>query len=111
MIRRPPRSTLFPYTTLFRSALALALIEHEREHWPQLAEGYAALEAIQTKLVSVEESEVVIQHNPKRIRSTAASVDKTSVAGRACFLCAANLPEEEKGIAYGDDLIILCNPF
>src|SRR2546426_3384428 len=24
MIRRPPRSTLFPYTTLFRSALMLA---------------------------------------------------------------------------------------
>src|SRR2546430_10323928 len=24
MIRRPPRSTLFPYTTLFRSALVLA---------------------------------------------------------------------------------------
>src|SRR3712207_8013102 len=33
MIRRPPRSTLFPYTTLFRSlphALALRL-RHERE--------------------------------------------------------------------------------
>src|SRR3712207_3557769 len=26
MIRRPPRSTLFPYTTLFRSPSALALI-------------------------------------------------------------------------------------
>src|SRR3712207_7921112 len=26
MIRRPPRSTLFPYTTLFRSALVLGLI-------------------------------------------------------------------------------------
>src|SRR5437868_11466701 len=26
MIRRPPRSTLFPYTTLFRSAVALASI-------------------------------------------------------------------------------------
>src|SRR3989442_5332604 len=25
MIRRPPRSTLFPYTTLFRSAIAEAL--------------------------------------------------------------------------------------
>src|SRR5256885_13120131 len=24
MIRRPPRSTLFPYTTLFRSALAIS---------------------------------------------------------------------------------------
>src|SRR3712207_4015334 len=29
MIRRPPRSTLFPYTTLFRSALLLAR-RHER---------------------------------------------------------------------------------
>src|SRR2546430_7305767 len=26
MIRRPPRSTLFPYTTLFRSRAAMALI-------------------------------------------------------------------------------------
>src|SRR5258708_9333802 len=25
MIRRPPRSTLFPYTTLFRSAMAMAV--------------------------------------------------------------------------------------
>src|SRR2546427_9148034 len=25
MIRRPPRSTLFPYTTLFRSVVALAM--------------------------------------------------------------------------------------
>src|SRR2546422_4976203 len=25
MIRRPPRSTLFPYTTLFRSAVGMAL--------------------------------------------------------------------------------------
>src|SRR2546430_13438094 len=30
MIRRPPRSTLFPYTTLFRSLLPLvALVEHQ----------------------------------------------------------------------------------
>src|SRR5437660_10834480 len=26
MIRRPPRSTLFPYTTLFRSVIALLLV-------------------------------------------------------------------------------------
>src|SRR3712207_9556602 len=30
MIRRPPRSTLFPYTTLFRSALAEFLFDDER---------------------------------------------------------------------------------
>src|SRR3712207_6916545 len=28
MIRRPPRSTLFPYTTLFRSPIQQALNEH-----------------------------------------------------------------------------------
>src|SRR2546422_1737718 len=28
MIRRPPRSTLFPYTTLFRSRLIFALVCH-----------------------------------------------------------------------------------
>src|SRR2546425_1402980 len=30
MIRRPPRSTLFPYTTLFRSSIALGRLAHLR---------------------------------------------------------------------------------
>src|SRR5436190_13332430 len=30
MIRRPPRSTLFPYTTLFRSETRLEIIERHR---------------------------------------------------------------------------------
>src|SRR2546429_1064797 len=32
MIRRPPRSTLFPYTTLFRSLLEMERRSYEREH-------------------------------------------------------------------------------
>src|SRR2546427_6055793 len=33
MIRRPPRSTLFPYTTLFRSVVVSAIVIHvAREH-------------------------------------------------------------------------------
>src|SRR3989442_6875905 len=31
MIRRPPRSTLFPYTTLFRSQPQAAAVRRERE--------------------------------------------------------------------------------
>src|SRR2546428_12027486 len=31
MIRRPPRSTLFPYTTLFRSPLRQACVHHRHE--------------------------------------------------------------------------------
>src|SRR3712207_6948281 len=44
MIRRPPRSTLFPYTTLFRSPLvlrlqnALVLTPHERALHTQVPE-------------------------------------------------------------------------
>src|SRR2546427_7134284 len=34
MIRRPPRSTLFPYTTLFRSALPLRQIDDNRGDMP-----------------------------------------------------------------------------
>src|SRR2546430_8332204 len=34
MIRRPPRSTLFPYTTLFRSPLLMANFQTSA-HWAQ----------------------------------------------------------------------------
>src|SRR5258707_2463760 len=33
MIRRPPRSTLFPYTTLFRSFMAYSLFKLSTPHW------------------------------------------------------------------------------
>src|SRR5256885_2994922 len=32
MIRRPPRSTLFPYTTLFRSNVGEVLLRHGEAH-------------------------------------------------------------------------------
>src|SRR2546428_1448794 len=36
MIRRPPRSTLFPYTTLFRSSLQpLGLQLRRKQSWPR----------------------------------------------------------------------------
>ena len=91
-------------------AYVAALIDQQYDSWPLYREGRDSFAKIETKRVPVEESEVVIQHNPMRIRSTAASVDKQSVENRRCFLCPENLPAEEKGIAYGE-LVILCNPF
>src|SRR2546422_10151583 len=32
MIRRPPRSTLFPYTTLFRSSFGVVMLEPSLSH-------------------------------------------------------------------------------
>src|SRR2546430_17342560 len=53
MIRRPPRSTLFPYTTLFRSDLkipgtdGIGLTREIRDRWPDLdvimITGYASI--------------------------------------------------------------------
>jgi len=91
--------------------IVAALIDQQSETWPLLREGIGAFAQIETKRVRVDESEVVIQHNPGRIRSTAAAVDSRSVGNRPCFLCPEGLPKEEKGIAYGSDLMILCNPF
>src|SRR5260221_9990564 len=36
MIRRPPRSTLFPYTTLFRSTMRILLVEDDTDLSRQL---------------------------------------------------------------------------
>src|SRR5260370_42541726 len=36
MIRRPPRSTLFPYTTLFRSYGGIAFSRDDGHHWMAL---------------------------------------------------------------------------
>src|SRR5690554_7648718 len=39
MIRPPPRSTLFPYTTLFRSVPHLAIKNYQDfTHWPEVAD-------------------------------------------------------------------------
>src|SRR3712207_8875928 len=41
MIRRPPRSTLFPYTTLFRSYLPAIVVPKAREIGPQIQGTFA----------------------------------------------------------------------
>src|SRR3712207_8480491 len=55
MIRRPPRSTLFPYTTLFRSQIAKFLGDGVLAHfgWPVAHEDDAE-RAVRTGLVIVE---------------------------------------------------------
>jgi len=94
--------------------LTAQLLDQQKEEWPLLSQGYAAFEQRQTKTLTDPNdaaSCILIQYNPGRIRSTAAQVDKASIESRPCFLCPDNLPPEEKGIAYGPDLVIACNPF
>src|SRR2546430_10173977 len=49
MIRRPPRSTLFPYTTLFRS------LDDDPPHHARQQHGHQALEDAPAQLLEVNE--------------------------------------------------------
>jgi ATP adenylyltransferase/5',5'''-P-1,P-4-tetraphosphate phosphorylase II len=66
---------------------------------------------VEYKGLSAKGSEVLAQFNPQRIVSTAAKVDAATIKQRPCFLCAENLPPEERGIAFGADFVALYNPF
>jgi ATP adenylyltransferase/5',5'''-P-1,P-4-tetraphosphate phosphorylase II len=92
-------------------ARVAALLAQQHETWPMLRAGTGALAAVQYRSLQVNGAEVIAQYNPQRLVSTAAQVDATSTRARRCFLCAEHLPLEERGLAWGDDFVILCNPF
>src|SRR5439155_19061936 len=51
MIRRPPRSTLFPYTTLFRSGVGLGAVRHHLDR-PLQPAGFSRRDRKSTRLNS-----------------------------------------------------------
>lgn len=87
------------------------LLEQQKATWPLLRAGYEGLAHAVLRRISLGEYEILAQQNPLRLVSTAARVDPVSIERRPCFLCPENLPPEEKGIAFGTDWVVLCNPF
>src|SRR2546430_15481878 len=53
MIRRPPRSTLFPYTTLFRSSFRMQGVEFD--NGDMYVDGHKAASDVRDEFVSVTE--------------------------------------------------------
>lgn len=89
----------------------LTLLREQQSEWPALASGVAALGEIRTRDLALEHFSVRLQFNPRRIVSSGAKVDTKSIAARKCFLCAANRPAEQRGIAFEDRYTLLLNPF
>lgn len=87
------------------------LIDSQLQGWPLAASNYAGLAKVRTRSVVLSGgSEVKVQFNPERIRSSAAKVDAKSINERPCFLCEKNRPGEQQGVGVGD-YTILVNPF
>src|SRR2546423_13878863 len=80
MIRRPPRSTLFPYTTLFRSTLKvlpvladLELLPHEEAR--TLEEAYRFLRSVEHRLqIEAEQQTHTLPENSEELRRLAGSL-------------------------------------
>jgi len=87
------------------------LFDQQMRAWPQLAKGIEGLARATTRSVRIDWFDVFIRHIPHRVGSTTAAVDRESVAKRACFLCAKNLPSEEVGVRFDENFTIYCNPF
>jgi ATP adenylyltransferase/5',5'''-P-1,P-4-tetraphosphate phosphorylase II len=75
------------------------------------AANYKGLEKVEEKSFLFDGFEFRAQFNPERMRSSVAEVDKKSIAARKCFLCKENRPKEQDAIAFGEDFLILVNPF
>jgi len=83
---------------------------HQLAAWPEAATRFAALDNVITKQFDIDGLNVTVTHNPARIRSSAAKVDKASIAARPCFLCDANRPAQQQHIDWRG-YRILVNPF
>ncbi|MCC5924991.1 MAG: DUF4922 domain-containing protein [Bacteroidetes bacterium] len=90
--------------------MSRALLQQQYANWPMLQKGADTLKTVVSKEITFDGFRMSIQFNPGRIVSSAAKVDKKSIAERKCFLCLENLPPEQKGVETGD-YTVLCNPF
>jgi len=90
--------------------LCLELLSEQKKTWPACCRGYESLEHIKIREIACNGFIVRVQHNPGRIKSTLADVEEKWIKERPCFLCLDNLPEEQKGIFYRNEYLILCNP-
>ena len=87
------------------------LITRQMRDWDVAGANYAALSHVATRTLQLDEATITLQFNPERRRSSAAAIDKKSLARRQCFLCTENQPARQKAILWGDHYKIQVNPY
>ncbi len=90
--------------------LCLDLLSEQKKEWSDLKIGYESFEVRRERRISCKRFSVRVQHNPGRIKSSTADISEKAARERGCFLCLDRLPEEQRGILYRNEFLILCNP-
>src|SRR3712207_8536607 len=92
MIRRPPRSTLFPYTTLFRSLAA-----HDPDREARAGERLAPHEALREPELGADRAHLVLEQRPQRLDELERSEEHTSeLQSRQYLVCRLLLEKKKK---------------
>ena len=93
------------------SSVINRLITRQLRDWDEAGRNYAELSNTVTRALQLGESTIMLQFNPERRQSSAAALDKKSLASRKCFLCSENQPTKQKAVLWGDHYKIQVNPY
>ena len=88
-----------------------AFMRQQLDSWRELREAHEGLRQSLYKKLFLTDLEVELQHNPFRMKSSSAKVDRQAIEARPCFLCPENLYPDQRALAYKKDWLILCNPY
>ena len=101
--------------TMKNSAALHKFIGDQLSRWPLACENFRALKNVKVRDMEIGGLDVVLQHNPARMVSSAAKLTKEDIAKRKCFLCRENRPPEQIMLKFegrkGKKYHILTNPY
>src|SRR5256885_3306131 len=95
MIRRPPRSTLFPYTTLFRST-------HQLRVFASTGKSISASERLEARLLAAFAAQSVVSAQPIWLRSEEHTSELQSPCNLVCRLLLEKKNDTAPGYALSD---------
>src|SRR3712207_8002561 len=94
MIRRPPRSTLFPYTTLFRSLPRDEERASKRERFAETRIGYVHIDVCELRLAQEQHAVVIRDRRKDRKEHT------SELQSRQYLVCRLLLEKKKTTINY-----------
>ncbi len=93
----------------------IKFVGDQLSRWPLACGNFRALKNVQVREMDAGGLTVRLQHNPARMISSAAKLNKEDIAKRRCFLCRENRPPEQIMMKFegrkGKKYHILVNPY